>query len=91
MLGSLETAMPTYDYEACDASRSCPRCRDGFECLQPVAAPRLTVCPDCGGPVRRRLSAPAIGRSRASLDQRAKQAGFTKLKKIGAGEYEKQY
>jgi hypothetical protein len=35
--------------------------------------------------------APAIGRSKTKLDDRAKNAGFTKLKKIGTGEYEKMY
>ena len=35
--------------------------------------------------------APAIGRSISSLDNRAKAAGFSKLKRLGKGEYEKQY
>jgi len=33
----------------------------------------------------------AIGRSRSTLDARAKAAGFKKLKKLGRGEYEQQY
>jgi predicted nucleic acid-binding Zn ribbon protein len=51
----------------------------------------LKVCPACGAAIRKKFSAPAIGRSRSSLDQRAKSAGFKKLKRIGKGEYEKQY
>ncbi len=83
--------MPNYDYEASDPARSCSTCLTGFERSQPLDAPRLTACPACGAPIRKRLSMPAIGRSQASLDQRAKNAGFSKLKKISAGEYEKQY
>ncbi len=83
--------MPNYEYEASEPARSCPTCRFGFERFQPLTEPRLTACPACGAPVRKCLSAPAIGRSQASLDQRAKSAGFTKLKKLGKGEYEKQY
>jgi hypothetical protein len=41
--------------------------------------------------VRRVITAPAIGRSKSKLDDRAKSAGFTKLKRIGKGEYEKMY
>jgi len=41
--------------------------------------------------IRKCIVAPAIGRSISSLDTRAKAAGFTKLKKLGKGEYEKQY
>ncbi len=83
--------MPNYEYEASDPAHSCPKCLQGFECFQSLAAPRLTTCPACSAPVRKCLSAPAIGRSGSSLDQRAKAAGFTKLKKLGKGEYEKQY
>lgn len=83
--------MPNYEYEASDPAQSCPKCRDGFECFQSMSDPRLTACPDCGAPLRKCLSAPAIGRSSASLDQRAKSAGFTKLQRLGKGEYEKKY
>ena len=51
----------------------------------------MTECPLCGAPVYKRISAPAIGRSASSLDDRAKNAGFTKLKRLGKGEFEKQY
>jgi putative FmdB family regulatory protein len=83
--------MPNYEYEASDPARSCPACLRGFERFQSLDAPRLTACPDCGAPIRKRLPIPAIGRSQTSLDQRAKNAGFRKLKKISKGEYEKQY
>jgi hypothetical protein len=51
----------------------------------------MTVCPRCGNPITKCIVAPAIGRSKTKLDDRAKNAGFTKLKKIGTGEYEKMY
>jgi putative FmdB family regulatory protein len=44
--------VPLYEYQ-CD--------RDGrFELIQKFSDPPLKVCPKCGGPVQRLLSAPAI-------------------------------
>ena len=44
--------MPLYEYQ-CD--------RDGrFEKIQKFSDPPVKVCPKCGGPVQRLLSAPAI-------------------------------
>ena len=83
--------MPVYDYEAVSPEKSCPHCAKGFEAVQSIKDPRLQTCPECGAPVRRLISAPAIGRSKSGLDDRAKSAGFTKLKRIGKGEYEKMY
>jgi len=83
--------MPVYDYEAVDPEKGCPKCARGFETVQSIHDERLTVCPDCGVPIRRVITAPAIGRSKSKLDDRAKAAGFKKLKRIGKGEYEKMY
>lgn len=83
--------MPIYEYIAASTDASCAKCRDGFEVMRHISDPRLENCPDCGAPVVRVLSAPALGRSIAALDDRAKAAGFTKLKRLGKGEYEKQY
>ena len=83
--------MPVYQYEAVDPVKSCPRCADGFEAVQSIHDARLSACPACGAPIRRVISAPAIGRSKSKLDDRAKAAGFTKLKRLGKGEYEKMY
>ena len=83
--------MPLYEYRAKDPAQSCGKCRNGFEVLQRIGDARVAVCPDCGAPVVRAISAPALGRSVSSLDDRAKAAGFTKLKRLGKGEYEKQY
>ncbi len=83
--------MPIYEYEARHAKRRCDHCGNGFEVLQRMSDPPLTTCPQCGSPVVRRISTPSLGRSQASFDDRAQQAGFHKLKRLGKGEYEKQY
>ncbi len=83
--------MPVYDYCAADPKHACPYCASGFEEVQSLSDPRLEKCPKCGAAVRKVIVAPAIGRSKSKLDDRAKSAGFTKLKRIGKGEYEKMY
>ena len=83
--------MPVYDYCADEPTRACPYCEKGFEIVQSINDARLEACPKCGARVRKCIVAPAIGRSKSKLDDRAKAAGFTKLKKLGKGEYEKMY
>ena len=83
--------MPTYQYEAVAAEHACTHCAPGFEMVRRLSDPPLAACPRCGAAVRKVVTAPAIGRSASGLDQRAKAAGFTKLKRLGRGEYEKQY
>jgi len=83
--------MPVYDYIAADTEHACPHCAGGFETVQSMHDARLEVCPQCGAPVQKCITAPAIGRSKSKLDDRAKAAGFKKLKRIGKGEYEKMY
>ena len=83
--------MPIYEYSPVSPDASCYHCRGGFEVLQPLSEEPLAVCPACGKPVRRVISAPSIGASESGFDDRAKSAGFTKLRKIGKGEYEKEY
>ena len=83
--------MPIYEYEAVDPNRACAACRTRFEILCRISDPPLTACPACGAPVRKLISAPAVGGSQSNFDDRAKSAGFHKLKKLGQGEYEKQY
>ena len=83
--------MPIYEYQATEGEKGCPFCANGFEQMQTLSEPKLEKCPECGAPVVRVISAPSLGRSASSLDDRAKAAGFTKLKRLGKGEYEKQY
>jgi putative FmdB family regulatory protein len=84
--------MPIYEYSAKDAAGPCcDYCAERFEHLQKIGDAPLAHCPLCGAPVVRLISAPAVGRSQSSLDNQAKSAGFHKLKRLGKGEYEKQY
>ncbi|MBM4148493.1 MAG: zinc ribbon domain-containing protein [Lentisphaerae bacterium] len=83
--------MPIYEFEAASATSSCAKCRSGFELLMRMSDPPVTLCPECGAPVRKKISAPAVGGSASGFDERAKNAGFHKLKRLGKGEYERQY
>lgn len=83
--------MPIYEYQAKDKSQSCPHCVARFDAIQKIADPHLSVCPKCSSPVVRLISAPSVGSSQSHFDDRAKSAGFHKLKKLGKGEYERQY
>jgi putative FmdB family regulatory protein len=83
--------MPIYEYEANSKKVCCAYCATGFDKLQSIKEQPLTACPECGAPVHKCISAPAVGASQSGFDDRAKSAGFHKLKKTGKGEYEKQY
>ncbi|MGI5869357.1 MAG: FmdB family zinc ribbon protein [Kiritimatiellia bacterium] len=83
--------MPIYRYESKKPSAGCPRCRDGFEVVQSIKDAALTTCPACGGAIVKTPVAAAVGRSQSNFDDRAKSAGFSKLKRLGKGEYERQY
>jgi putative FmdB family regulatory protein len=45
--------MPLYEYE-------CQQCHRHTEKIQKFSDPEITVCPHCGGPLERVISAPAI-------------------------------
>ena len=83
--------MPLYVYEACESKKGCAKCRDGFEISQSLKDDKLTTCPDCGAPIYRVIQAPGLTHSRTDLHYRAKRAGFSCLKKVQKGEYEKMY
>lgn len=83
--------MPIYEYRVKGDGEGCPVCRAGFERLQSIADAPLENCPECGSPVVRVISPPAVGASESNFDDRAKNAGFSKLRKISKGEYEKEY
>jgi putative FmdB family regulatory protein len=83
--------VPFYEYEPKSRKRSCKHCKAGFEIMQRLAEEPLTKCPECGAPVRRVISSVSIGSSKSGLTQRAKDAGFHQLKKLGKGEYEKTF
>lgn len=81
--------MPLYVYEA--VKGGCGKCRKGFEISQSLSDDKLTECPHCGAKIRRVICAPALGHSKTDLNYRAKRAGFTCLKKVDKGTYEKVY
>ena len=83
--------MPIRQHQAADPDRGCEQCRLPFGRIERLNEAVLTACRQCGAPVGRLIAAPAVGGSRSGLDDRAENAGFHKLKRLGRGEYEKQY
>lgn len=81
--------MPIYEYELCEGD--CRICGGTFSLRRPLSAEPLTHCPACKKAVRKvfsTFSTPTHLKPLSITD--AKKAGFTVLKKIGKGEYEKQ-
>ena len=83
--------MPLYVYEAKEPKKGCARCAKGFEITQSLKDDKLMTCPDCGAEIFRVIQAPGLGHSKTDLHYRAKRAGFSCLKKVQKGEYEKMY
>ena len=83
--------MPFYEYQVAKNETGCEFCRAPFERLQKISDKHITVCPECGSPIVRLISLPSVGGSKSSFDDRAKNAGFHKLQRLGKGEYEKKY
>ncbi|MBT8043052.1 MAG: hypothetical protein KJN67_04980 [Pontiella sp.] len=83
--------MPIREYIAADPGNSCRHCKESFEEVEQTDTTALETCPRCGGKVQRQFSAPNVGGSASGLDDRAKNAGFTKYNKLGKGEYEKKF
>lgn len=83
--------MPIFEYTAESSAEGCDYCKGNFEQLEQIGGDAMKTCPRCGAAVRRVLSAPQVGRSATGMDDRAKNAGFHKLKKLGNGEFEKLY
>lgn len=81
--------MPLYEYELCEGD--CVVCGGKFTLRRPVDATPLKACPSCKRPVRKIIStfnSPLKLKPVSFSD--AKKAGFTVLKRLGKGEYEKQ-
>ncbi len=80
--------MPFYEYELCEGD--CKVCGGKFTLRRPLSAPELTQCPACRKPVRKVISlvnSPIKLKPLSVSD--AKKAGFTILKRVGKGEYER--
>jgi putative FmdB family regulatory protein len=78
--------MPLYEYELCEGD--CKVCGGKFTLNRPLSAKPLTNCPACKKPVRKIFS--KFNAPKGSEISRAKNAGFTVLKKVSKGEYERQ-
>ena len=81
--------MPFYEYELCEGD--CAACGGKFTLRRPIKAAPLTECPACKKPVRKLISqvnSPTKTKPVSVSD--AKKAGFTVLKRLGKGEYERQ-
>ena len=82
--------MPLHAYAP--VSKPCRLCGEGFEHRAEAGAPELTSCPTCGQAVRRvvaqSVSSPKL--SDPLSVSRARDAGFTVLKRTSGGEFEKQ-
>lgn len=88
--------MPIFEYRIVEQGSSepgCEHCRQGFDHLEKLNAEPLTVCPLCGTPVQRVISAPnlAIGTAHVLKDGHAAKHGFTQYRKVGKGKYEKAF
>jgi putative FmdB family regulatory protein len=81
--------MPFYEYEVCEGA--CKVCGGKFTLRRPITAPELTKCPACKRPVRKLLSTFSSPLKLKPLSiSDAKKSGFTVLKRVNKGEYEKQ-
>lgn len=80
--------MPLYEYELCEGN--CAICGGRFTLRRPLRAPPLEKCPLCKKPVRRVISSFNTPRLTEPLSvSEAKSAGFTVLKRVSKGEYER--
>jgi len=81
--------MPIYEYELCEGT--CQVCSGKFTLNRPLSAVPLTQCPACKKPVRKVFSSFSSPQKLKPLSiTDAKKAGFTVLKRLGKGEYERQ-
>jgi putative FmdB family regulatory protein len=81
--------MPIYEYELCEGD--CKVCGGRFSLQRPLTRPALTKCPLCRKPVRKVISEVSSPKKLKPLSiTDAKNAGFTVLKRVGKGEYERQ-
>jgi putative FmdB family regulatory protein len=81
--------MPIYEFELCEGD--CKVCGGKFTLNRPLSAKPLTHCPACKKPVRKVFSSFSSPQKLKPLSiSDAKKAGFTVLKRLGKGEYERQ-
>jgi putative FmdB family regulatory protein len=81
--------MPLYTYKA--EKKGCKFCKEGFEYLQNINERPLEKCPKCNQSVFKVFTGFSLGASKTGFDQKAKEKGFHKLKRVDKGKYEKVY
>src|SRR5450755_3820356 len=88
-VGARSFDVPIYEYELCEGD--CKVCGGRFTLRRPLSAAPLTLCPACKKPVRKIISSftSPIKLKPLSISD-AKKAGFTVLKRVTKGEYERQ-
>jgi len=79
----MEGPMPVYEYEHTEKACSLGKV---IEVRQSIQDKPLAKCPNCGGPVRRIISAFYVNTPKSNTDLR--DMGFTKLVKRDKGVYE---
>ncbi len=81
--------MPIYEYAA--DGKGCAHCTAHFDVLQKLSEPALAQCPQCNGPIKRIISAPAVaaGQSHVLKESHIAKHGFTQYRRAGKGVYEK--
>jgi putative FmdB family regulatory protein len=48
--------MPIYEYEPLEPRKGCEKCSGGFEVIQGIDEKPLSLCPHCGGKIRKIIS-----------------------------------
>lgn len=85
--------MPVYEYQAADTDKSCEHCRDVFETQQSMRDEPLSLCPECGSPVKRVISKVSMSSAKSTKsmlsDKNLKEKGFSKLVNEGDGKFRK--
>jgi putative FmdB family regulatory protein len=79
--------MPIYEYAP--TAGKYDKCQGRFEVMQRIADAKLTACPSCGQPCKRRISAVALGGNWSLSENRIRNSGLTRYKKAGDGVYER--
>ena len=87
--------MPLYTYQAKSIDHACGHCVLPFDVMQKLADERLSVCPECGSPIKKIIAAVHLntgttGSPSTTLSERnIEKNGFTQYRKVGKGQYEK--
>ena len=81
--------MPIYEYQSA-GDNGCRHCAKPFDVMQKLTDEPLKLCPECQGPVARKVSRPNLAKSSTSLSkENIEKQGFTQFRKVEKGVYEK--